>query len=190
MRCVFVLFLAATAFAADAAPIPADLPAIVAREFGPDFEIATTRTKSTVRYAKPANDRWTPFLITDLDDDGQEDAVIVARSKSPMTRADEVHYKVVDPYFAHHGYGDPKITANLTTENPDQGHVVLVVHSWKAATPKAKFAIVNLPFENLGLTRVKHRRKVLPALALEMRDLPASIAFFDGKKWRWRDGQL
>src|SRR5262249_44435746 len=134
--------------------IPSDLAQIVRQQFGPDFVISMKRSSSTVNYLHPTNDPWTPFLTMDIDNDGIEDAIIVARSKNPLTGQSKYNYKVVDPYFAYHGYGDPKVTATLTSEDPDQGHVVLIIHgtgpeAWRAAAPKAKFAVVNLPFENL-----------------------------------------
>jgi hypothetical protein len=171
--------------------IPGDLAQIVRQQFGPNFAIAMKRSSSTVNYLHPTIDPWTPFLTMDINNDGIEDAIIVARSKNPLTSQGKYNYKVVDPYFTYHGYGDPKVTATLTSEDPDQGHVVLVIHgagleAWRAAAPKAKFAIVNLPFENLSSSTTNDGKR--SALNLESREITVnSVVFWDGKKYQWRE---
>ncbi len=57
-------------------------------------------------------------LTADLDDDGIEDVVIVARCSNPLMDETENNYKVVDPYNAFFGYGDPKITSQFASEDP------------------------------------------------------------------------
>src|ERR1700693_4546542 len=44
----------------------------------------------------------TPY-VRDVDGDGVDDLVIVARSKKPMLDAAEHSYKVVDPYYDFYG---------------------------------------------------------------------------------------
>jgi hypothetical protein len=193
MRAALVLFvLSVTAFGAGSSPAqaPEDLAGYVQKHFGADFSVATKRTASTVRYLKPQSDPWTPFLTGDFDEDGIEDAAIVTRSKSPLAGRDEFGYKVIDPYFEYFGYGDPKITSTMSSDNPDEGHIVLIVQSWRAEAPKAKWAVLNLPFDNLSLTKTKlGKKKLITALKLEQREMPASLLFLDGKKWKWRDTQ-
>jgi hypothetical protein len=170
-------------------PLPADLAEVVRKQFGPDFAIAMARTTSTVRYLHPQKDVWTPFLTADLNGDGVEDAIIVARNKKVLNGQGQFNYKVIDPYFTYNGYGDVKITSTLSSDDPDQGHVVLIIHGagpggWRAATPKAKFAVINLPFENLTLATDTKRQ----LLALETRDAAGNAAiFWDGKKYRWKE---
>jgi hypothetical protein len=171
--------------------MPDDLAQLVRQQFGPDFSIALKRTTSTVKYLHPTSDPWTPFLTADINNDGIEDAIIVVRSKNPLPGQGKYNYKVVDPYFTHHGYGDPKITASLSSEDPDQGHIVLIIHgagtaAWRSTTPKAKFAVVNLPFENLSMTTTSDGKRA--ALNLEAREATAGgMVFWDGKKYRWKE---
>ncbi len=172
--------------------LPADLAQIVRQQFGPGFVIAMKRSSSTVAYLHPpAEDSWTPFLTMDINNDGVEDAIIVARAKNALTGQGKYNYKVVDPYFAYHGYGDPKITATLSSEDPDQGHIVLIIHGagtegWRAADPKAKFAVVNLPFENLSSTMTEDGKR--NALNLESREATVgAIIFWDGKRYKWKE---
>jgi hypothetical protein len=170
-------------------PLPAELPELVRKQFGPDFSISLKRTSSTARYLNPQKDLWTPFLTTDLNGDGIEDAIIVARNKKVLNGQAQFNYKVVDPYFTYNGFGDVKITSTLSSDDPDQGHVVLIIHgagpeAWRAATPKAKFAVINLPFENLTITSDLRRQ----LLALETRDAAGNAAiFWDGKKYKWKE---
>jgi hypothetical protein len=174
----------------DVAHLPSDLAQVVRQQFGSDFTIAMKRSSSTVKYLHPQKESWTPFLIADLNNDGVEDAIIVARSKNPLSGQGRYNYKVVDPYFTYHGYGDPKVTATLTSEDPDQGHIVLVIHgsgteAWRSATPKAKYAIVNLPFENLSVTSSENKKI---ALNLESREASTgSVVYWDGRKYKWKE---
>jgi hypothetical protein len=169
--------------------LPADLAEVVRKQFGPDFSIALRRSTSTVKYLNPTKDPWTPFLIADLNGDGIEDAIIVARNRRVLNGQGQFNYKVIDPYFTYNGYGDVKITATLSSDDPDQGHVVLIIHGagpdgWRAATPKAKFAVINLPFENLVIASDAKRQ----LLALESREATGNAAiFWDGKKYKWKE---
>lgn len=177
------------------APLPADLAEIVKKQFGPCFELANEPSGTTVKYLHPEkeNRSWVPFLAADLDGDGVEDAVIVARCKTPL--ADEVAYgyKVIDPYYSNYGYGNPKITAQFNTADPTHQNLVLVIHgtgkeAWRAATPKAKFVIINLPFDSLSLSRIMLHKRPVPALSLvENEQELSSAVYWDGKKYRWSD---
>lgn len=175
--------------------VPADLAKIVAAQFGPDCKIAMSRTSLVVNYRTPDKATpWTPFLIADLDHDGIEDAIIVARCENALARRDEFSYTMVDPYMSFHGYGDPKITAEFASGDPMQGHVVLIIHGvgaegWRAAKPKSKFLVLNLPFSNIGLTHVAAKKGKAPvnALLLQEGETMSSVMFWDGKKYKWRD---
>ena len=189
------VYTAPTQTAPTAAPkLPDDLAKIVAAQFGPDCKIAREKSSLVVNYRAQTAEKWTPFLTADLDQDGIEDAIIVARCTNALARRDEFSYTMIDPYMAYHGYGDPKITAEMSSGDPMQGHVVLIIHgagpeAWRAAKPKSKFLILNLPFSDLGVTRVVARKGKPPvaAVLLQEGETMSSVLYWDGKKYRWRD---
>jgi hypothetical protein len=173
--------------------VPEDLAAVVKAQFGPDFEIAMGKTTG-FKYVKPTVDTWITFLTADMDGDGVEDAVIVARSSKPMKGQTDFHYTVVDPYFTYYGYGDPKITATLNSEDPSANFLVLIIHGagaegWRAAVPKSKYVVVNLPFDSLSITHIAPKKKSNPiaALSLDAIESSGSVIYWDGKKYKWKD---
>lgn len=174
---------------------PADLAEIVKKQFGPCFELATERSAIKVNYLHPQKETspWVTFLTADLDGDGVEDAIIVARCKTPLAGEGSYNYKVIDPYYTNYGYGNPRITAQFNSADPYRQNLVLVIHgagkeAWRSATPKAKFVIINLPFDSLSLTRVTLRKRQVPAVSLvEDEQQLSSAVFWDGKKYRWSD---
>jgi hypothetical protein len=173
--------------------MPGDIAAIVKAQFGPDFEIAASKNTG-FKYVKPAADTWVPFLTADLDGDGVEDAIIVARCSKPMKGETDFHYTVIDPYFTYYGYGDPKVTATLNSEDPSANFIVLIIHGagaegWRAAVPKSKYVVVNLPFDSLSVTHVLAKKKSNPiaALSLDATESSGSVIYWDGKKYKWRD---
>jgi hypothetical protein len=174
--------------------LPNDLAKIVGAQFGPDCKIALQKSSLVVNYRIKVVEKWTPFLVADLDNDGVEDAIIVARCSNALGRRDEFNYNLIDPYMAYHGYGDPKITAEISSADPMQGHAVLIIHgvgpeAWRAAKPKSKFVVLNLPFSDVGLTRVVARKgkPAVQALLLQQGETISSVLFWDGKKYKWRD---
>jgi hypothetical protein len=172
--------------------IPEDLAAVVLAQFGPDFKLATEKATG-FKYAKPVADTWVSFLTGDLDGDGVEDAIIVTRCSKPMSKQVDFKYIVVDPYFTYYGYGDPKITATLNSEDPAGNFIVLIIHgagplAWRAPVPKSKYAVVNLPFDSLSMTHfMAKKNKPVPALSLDTIESSGSVIFWDGKKYKWRD---
>jgi len=177
------------------AALPADLNKVVAEQFGTDCKIAVEKSSVVVNYRVKSTEPWTPFLTADLDGNGSEDAIIVARCKSALARRDEFGYTVIDPYMAYHGYGDPRITAEFSSGDPMQGHLVLIIHGegaegWRAAKPRAKFILINLPFSMLGVTKVATRKGKPPvsALMLQEGETMSSVVYWNGKKYQWRDG--
>ncbi len=173
--------------------MPDDIQEIVKAQFGPDFTVAAEKSNG-LKYVKPQADTWVPFLVADLDGDGVEDAIIVTRCQKPMAKAVDYNYTVVDPYFTANGFGDPKITATMNNDDPNQNFIVLIIHgsgaeAWRATKPKSKFAVVNLPFDSLGITHVQAKKKgpMSPALALDEAESSGSVIFWDGKKYKWRD---
>lgn len=184
----------APAVAAVAPDLPGDLNKVVAAQFGPDCKIATSKSNLVVNYRVKTEEKWTPFLTADLDNDGVDDAIIVARCSNALARRDEYSYTMIDPYMAYHGYGDPKITAEISSGDPMQGHVVLLIHgsgaeAWRAAKPKSKYLVLNLPFSDIGVTRVVARKgkPAVQALLLQEGETISSVLFWDGKKYKWRD---
>jgi hypothetical protein len=135
-----------------------------------------------------------PQLKADLDGDGVEDLVVAARCTNPMADQAEDNFTVVDPYNSFFGYGNTKITSQFASEDPAmRGLVLLVIHgtgeeAWRAATPKAKFVIMNLPFKQIAVKKLKVRKKSVMAIYAEETgaDRMTSATFWDGKKYRYQ----
>ena len=136
-----------------------------------------------------------PLLTADLDGDGVEDAVIVARCTNPLMDEAENNYKVIDPYNSFYGYGDPKTTTQFASENPQlRGLSLLIIHgsgpeAWRSANPKAKFIVINLPFKQLAVKKLTvHKKSIMAIYAEESQEGEGtvSVVFWDGKKYKYR----
>ncbi|HMH00781.1 MAG TPA: hypothetical protein VK555_05170 [Terriglobales bacterium] len=135
-----------------------------------------------------------PTYTADLDGDGTEDAVIVARCTNPLIDETENNFKVVDPYNSFFGYGDTKATSQFASEDPlARGRVLLIIHgagaeAWHSATPKAKFVIINLPFRQIAVRKLMVKKKPVMAIYAEetSADQMTSAIFWDGKKYRYQ----
>ena len=134
-------------------------------------------------------------VAADLNADGIEDVVIPARCKDPMMDAGENHYVVLDPYNSFYGFGDPKVTTQFSTADPEnRGLVLLIVHgatadAWRADAPKAKFLIINLPYKQIQVKRLmlKKKKVVMAIYAVESgQDQMTSAIFWDGKKYKYQ----
>jgi len=134
-------------------------------------------------------------LASDLDGDGIEDVVIPARCTNPMMDQAENNFVVVDPYNSFFGYGNPKVTTQFASEDPDRrGYSLLVIHgagpeAWHSATPKAKFLIVNLPFKEVIVKKmaIKKKKPIMGIFTEETGgDQATSVIFWDGKKYRYQ----
>lgn len=124
-------------------------------------------------------------LAADFDNDGVEDLAVVTIGRNPLQNSNSAGFKVIDPYDSYFGFGDTKITARFADMGDGTAHCVLMIHSWQSAKPKAKFVIVNLPFEKLSLGAAPYKKKTVVGLsAREMGGLNAMV-FWDGKKYRW-----
>jgi hypothetical protein len=189
-----VLFLAACVAAAQSpqasqsAAVPvtsndtAQLAAIVKQQFGATF---------TVPEKFP-----TPLITADFDGDGVEDAAIVASSKEPMPDSFAFKYEVADPYHAYFGFGNPRITSSFSAD-PQHTHHLLVIFgsgkdAWRAATPKGKFVLINVPFDSLEVGRMLITKKKPPIFvikAVESQVMDSSV-WWDAKKkkWKWEPG--
>jgi hypothetical protein len=190
-----VLFLAACVAAAQSpqtnqqaagTPAPgsdaAQLAAIVKQQFGDTFTI-------------PAKFP-TPVITADFDGDGVEDVAIVANSKDPLPDSYAFKYDVADPYHAYFGFGNPKLTSSFRAD-PEHSHHLLVIfgsgkEGWHAAAPRAKFVLINVPFDTIEVGRMLISKKkppifVIKALEAQVMD---SAVWWEAKKkrWRWEPG--
>jgi hypothetical protein len=135
-----------------------------------------------------------PPVTADLDGDGIEDVVIPARCTSPMMDQGEHGYYVIDPFYSFYGYGNPAITTQFVTEDPQRrGYSLLIIHgfgpeAWRSATPKAKFLVVNLPFQRVVVRKYELRKKTRMAIFVEESEGDSSVStlFWDGKKYRYQ----
>jgi hypothetical protein len=135
-----------------------------------------------------------PQLKADLDGDGVEDLVVAARCTNPLADQAEDDFTVVDPYNTFFGYGNTKITSQFASEDPAlRGLVLLVIHgtgeeAWRADKPKAKFVIINLPFKQIAVKKLKVRKKSVMAIYADETgaDHMTSATFWDGKKYRYQ----
>lgn len=164
---IFPFLALAGAMALQAPSTAVDAQQIANREFGPSFTVDTSIAP----------------VLGDFDGDGQEDAVLVATSTSPLGGELDFHYRAIDPYDAYFGFGDPKVTAQFSATNVGVTRYLLVVHNWRA--PRLKFLVLNLPFEQLSLGRFTHKKKTLVSIhVVEPGGMTAEL-FWDGKKYRW-----
>jgi hypothetical protein len=166
------LATAAQTAPAEMAAADPEMVKLVAREFGPDFTIDTS----------------SPVIVGDFDGDGVEDMALVVAGKNPLTAAVEFGFKVIDPYNGFFGYGDPKVTMTFGTDT-GKPRFVLVVHSWQASPAKAKFVIVNLPFDHIEIThtylKVKKKKIMIAAISAQEAGGLTSRVYWDGKKYKW-----
>ena len=167
-------------------PAPAPDPALTAlaqKQFGKTFALPEKFP--------------TPLITADFDGDGVEDAVIVANSREPMPDSFEFRYKVVDPYNAYFGMGNPNMTLSFSTSDPKRKHELLVIfgagaEGWRAAVPKAKFVIVNLPFDTIEAGRMLIKKNKPPIWVIKAREaeiMDSAVYWVEKKKqWKWEPG--
>ncbi|MGE5113538.1 MAG: hypothetical protein ACM3JB_21960, partial [Acidobacteriaceae bacterium] len=129
-----------------------------------------------------------PVLTADFDGDGAEDAVFVAtRKNNPLVDEEKFHYKVVDPYDEYFGWGDPQVTSKFETPDADEVKYILIAHDWRAAAPKAKLVVLNLPFENLAVDRIPgKKKKIYTAIIAQDRTGETSAIYWDVKKKKYK----
>ncbi len=157
---------------------------IVKQQFGSTFSVTTTMPTS--------------FIVSDFDADGVEDVAIVADSKDPLPDSYDFKYEVADPYNSYFGYGNPRVTAAFNSSERLRNHSLLVIlgagkEGWRSATPKAKYVLINVPFDTVEtgrmLTRKKNKPPIFVIKAIESQ-LMDSAVWFDAKKkkWHWEPG--
>src|ERR1700719_973890 len=131
----------------------------------------------------------------DLNSDGIEDIVIPARCTNPMMDQAEDGFIVVDPYNSFFGYGNPKVTTQFASEDPDRrGYSLLVIHgagpeAWRSTTPRAKFIIVNMPFKDVVVKKmaIKKKKPIMGIFTQETGgDQATSVLFWDGRRYKYQ----
>jgi hypothetical protein len=161
----------------------ADLQKIIAREFGPGFSLL----------------QGFPALQADLDGDGKQDLIIIGTTDDPMLDQAQFHYKVADPYNTFFGFGDPAVTSRFQADTGVR-RMLLVMHDWQEpdgnpqSLPKsrrlewkAKFVLVNVPFQTVEIGRVLINKKVVTAIKAQEPD-GKSYVYWAGKKYKWQPG--
>jgi hypothetical protein len=135
-----------------------------------------------------------PQFVGDLDGDGIDDVVVVAKCKNPMSDKDEYGYVVADPYDAFMGFSDVKVTSTFASDVPERrGLSLLIIHGmdkdgWQAEKPKAKYLLINLPFKTVSVKRYSVKKRTVLGIYMEEQgegDNTASVVYWDGKKYRY-----
>ena len=167
-----------------------DLSDYVLKQFGDGFKLAPLQPRGAA--GQILRDAKALMLLTgDFDGDGVEDAVIVAKPpKNPLTGEEEFHYRVADPYDSYFGFGDPRTTRVFSGTDPDHERVLLIVHSWKEASPKAKYVIINMPFDNLAISQTVVKKKPRTVITATEGGLVDSQIYWDGKKYKYEPGDV
>ncbi len=151
---------------------PTDTQQLITREFGKSFTVAPGFAA----------------LFGDVDGDGQEDAVVVVTSKSPLGDQAAFNYHVIDPYDAYFGWGHTSDTVQFSATNAGPILYIAVIHNWRA--PRAKFLVINLPFKTLELSRVSLKKKSISSIhAVDVTGLESDM-FWNGKKYKWAPGAM
>lgn len=160
-----------------------DLPALIKQQFGSTFKLQP-------KFA-------TPIITADLDGDGVEDAVIVATSSEPFPDSVGFKYTVSDPYNGYFGMGNPAVSAQFGTSDPQRDHDLLIIFgagpdAWRSATPKSKFVLINVPFDDISVGRLLIKKNKLPVFVIKTHEsqLMDSAVWWDAKKkrWKWEPG--
>jgi hypothetical protein len=187
MNLVKVIFLVTCLAGAQSPPAGVskteELSALVKKQFGSTFTVASGESATV--------------LVADFDGDGVPDVAIVADSKDPLPDSYEFKYTVTDPYNSFFGFGNPALTMGFNRTDPKHNHAVLVIFGagadgWHAATPKAKFVLINVPFDTIEVGRLlikKDKPPIYMIKAVESQIMDSSV-YWDVKKkrWRWQPG--
>jgi hypothetical protein len=134
-------------------------------------------------------------FVADLDGDGIDDLVVVAKCKNPMADRDEYGFLIADPYDNFLGFGDVKVTSTFASDEPERrGISLLIIHGaekggWQAEVPKAKFLLINLPFRTLTVKRLALKKRTALGVFMEEQgegENTSSVVFWDGRKYRYQ----
>jgi hypothetical protein len=135
-----------------------------------------------------------PQFVADLDGDGVDDLLVVAKCRNPLADRDEYGFMVADPYDSFLGFGDVKITSTFATDVPERRGICLLIiegtqnEAWRAEIPKAKYLLINLPFKSIAIKRLSLRKRTTLGVFMEETgegDSTSSVVFWDGKKYRY-----
>jgi hypothetical protein len=160
-------------------PVPAVTDAYVHKEFGDNCSLL----------AGP------PQFVGDLDGDGVDDLIVVARCKNPLADQAEFGFLVADPYNSFLGFGQVKVTSTFASDEPERkGISLLIVHgvgpdAWHSDKPKPKFLLINLPFKNLTVKKLVLKKRTVLGVYMEEKgegESTSSVIFWDGKKYRYQ----
>jgi hypothetical protein len=160
-------------------PVPAVTDAYVHKEFGENCSLL----------AGP------PQFVGDLDGDGVDDLIVVARCKNPLADQAEFGFLVTDPYNSFLGFGQVKVTSTFASDEPERkGISLLIVHgvgadAWSSDKTKAKFLLINLPFKDLTVKKLALKKRTVLGIYMEEKgegENTSSVIFWDGKKYRYQ----
>jgi hypothetical protein len=136
-----------------------------------------------------------PQFVGDLDGDGVDDLVLVARCKNPMADQAEYGFIVADPYNSFLGFGNVKVTSTFASDVPDRKGISLLIvqgvgpEAWRSSKPKRKCVLINLPFKTLAVKRLAVKKRIVLGVFMEEQgegEQTASVIFWDGKKYRYQ----
>lgn len=185
---VFAVLLAAAAVAQKKAPPPPPAPAKSPSPAVTDEFIHNQFGDNCSLIAGPRQ------FVGDLDGDGIEDLLVVAKCKDPMQDRDEYGFLVADPYDTFMGFGDVKVTSTFASDVPERRGVSLLIvegaekGGWQAEQPKAKFVLINLPFKTLTVKKLNTKKRTVLGVYMEEQgegESTSSVVYWDGKKYRY-----
>jgi hypothetical protein len=177
-RILLLTLLASTAFAQQNSPAPHVDNDLVHQQFGSTCTLEP---------------KFQP-MMADLNSDGIEDLVLVARCTNPLIDQDQDNYKVIDPMNAFYGYGNPAVTSSMGQEDPRlRGISLLIIHgagadAWHATKPGDKFVIINIDIKTVVVKKMKiSKKKSTMAIYVEEAtgDQMTSAIYWDGKKYKY-----
>jgi hypothetical protein len=160
-------------------PVPAVTDEYVHKEFGDNCSLLS----------------GPPQFVGDLDGDGVDDLIVVARCKNPLADQAEFGFLVADPYNSFLGFGQVKVTSTFASDEPERkGISLLIVHgvdpqAWRSDKPKPKFLLINLPFKNLTVKKLVLKKRTVLGIYMEEKgegESTSSVIFWDGKKYRYQ----
>lgn len=185
---IFAVLLTAAAFAQKKLPPPPPAPAKSPSPAVTDEYIHKQFGDKCSLIAGPQQ------FAGDLDGDGIDDLVVVAKCTNPMQDRDEYGFLVADPYDTFMGFGDVRITSTFASDVPERrGVSLLIVHGaekggWQADQPKAKFVLINLPFRTLTVKKLATKKRTVLGVYMEEEgegERTSSVIYWDGKKYRY-----